>query len=341
MTLTSLGLDISDSTPALRALNLWKQVSRHVAADNTQDLPEVRDGLLGEIIVLASQIQTVDNTRQAMTVDGVGMEGNNIPLHQKITPAALEAMLADPTLATPGVVYKVEDNDGTIEALKLYTLDNGALKPIGGSALDSAKAQAASDTANEALATAQEALDQINNAQVGDALTLDGASKDEIIAEALAQIPPFSDAVDSDSSTTGASSKAVKTVNDAKQDKITATGTDKLLTAPEQEGGQPGTLPAGGVSLPGSSYIDVALPANNGTYNAPADGWLAVGKAVTAAGQFLGLHSSPGAVARVYAYSSGQELYVSIPCRKDTLCTFAYNAAGATVYSRFIYAGGG
>ena len=75
-------------------------------------------------------------------------------------------------------------------------------------------------------------------------------------------------------------------------------------------------IPAGGVSLPSDRYIDFTLPANEGTYTAPADGWVVFEKIASSNGQYIRLSTLAGSAKtcanQTRSSSSSQMLSASV-----------------------------
>lgn len=103
-------------------------------------------------------------------------------------------------------------------------------------------------------------------------------------------------------------------------------------------------IPAGGVSLPSDRYIDFTLPANDGTYTAPADGWVVFEKFASSSGQYVRLSTLAGSVKtcanQTRSSSSSQMLSVSVAVSSGNDALFSYSADGSTETCRFVYANG-
>jgi hypothetical protein len=95
------------------------------------------------------------------------------------------------------------------------------------------------------------------------------------------------------------------------------------------------------LSFPSDRYIDFDLPVDGMTWKAPANGWVLVNKYVTAANQYLIIYDT-FTMLSVYSITSmlNHSVMVNLPVRKNAVVGFNYNAAGSTIYCRFIYAEG-
>nr|DAM10459.1 MAG TPA: hypothetical protein [Caudoviricetes sp.] len=96
-----------------------------------------------------------------------------------------------------------------------------------------------------------------------------------------------------------------------------------------------------GWSMPSNKYIDLTLGANEATYTAPANGWVALRKKATASGQYMavGLNIS-NFNNSCFATASGQALSVITPVFKNAKIYVAYNLGGETLSFKFYYAEG-
>lgn len=95
------------------------------------------------------------------------------------------------------------------------------------------------------------------------------------------------------------------------------------------------------LGMPSNKYIDLTLGANEATYTAPANGWVALRKKATASGQYMavGLNIS-NFNNSCFATASGQALSVITPVSKNAKIYVAYNLGGETLSFKFYYAEG-
>ena len=94
------------------------------------------------------------------------------------------------------------------------------------------------------------------------------------------------------------------------------------------------------LAMPSAVYIDLTLPASDGTVEAPADGYIIFSKAATASGQFIGLYTQLSLSADAVAVVPGDIRRVFIPVKKGATVHVAYSASGNTNFFRFCYANG-
>jgi hypothetical protein len=94
------------------------------------------------------------------------------------------------------------------------------------------------------------------------------------------------------------------------------------------------------LSFPSDQYIDFALPESNGTWTAPADGYVNVRRAATAALQYVQV-KGPGLPYEIASVSvaAGYDMTLFFPVSAGKIITFVY-VGGNTLISRFIYANG-
>jgi hypothetical protein len=119
MSITFGGTDLTSA--AARGLNLWKSVSREVFASATQDLAEVRDGILGEITVTTNRISSLEATLEvnaAESVDALAAHDESAAAHdalvRRITVGDISPIIGVCQVATgnsTGLWYNV-DADG-------------------------------------------------------------------------------------------------------------------------------------------------------------------------------------------------------------------------------------
>lgn len=96
-----------------------------------------------------------------------------------------------------------------------------------------------------------------------------------------------------------------------------------------------------GISLPSNRYIDLTLGATAARYTAPGNGYFYVGKASSAAGQYLDMFNTTSKYRlQGQAVAVGSYCLVTIPARKGDVVQVNYNLAGVTEGFRFIYAEG-
>lgn len=95
-------------------------------------------------------------------------------------------------------------------------------------------------------------------------------------------------------------------------------------------------------AMPSDKYVDLTLPASDGTITAPADGSLYFNKVSSASGQRIKLNNTNGTEASVSSWSSAtsQALEALLLVSKGDVIRVNYNAGGTTNYFRFIYANG-
>ena len=98
-----------------------------------------------------------------------------------------------------------------------------------------------------------------------------------------------------------------------------------------------------GYGMPSNRYIDLTPGANGTKYIAPADGWIAFAKKLTATGQFVGLSNDTTSMAIMGCNASdgpGGNASCFIPCKKGDEVVTWYSAGGDVLKLRFIYAKG-
>lgn len=100
-----------------------------------------------------------------------------------------------------------------------------------------------------------------------------------------------------------------------------------------------------GWAMPSSKFIDLTLGASGTVYTAPANGWLCFAKQASATNQRIALFnagSQPDTMIGycIFSSSNTQGLHVFVPAKKGDKISVIYNAAGANIYFRFIYAKG-
>ena len=96
-------------------------------------------------------------------------------------------------------------------------------------------------------------------------------------------------------------------------------------------------------SMPSNRYIDLTPGATGTTYIAPADGWIAFAKKITATGQFVNLSNNTIGMSIMGCNASdgsGSNTSCFIPCRKGDEVVTWYSAGGDVLNLRFIYAEG-
>ena len=96
-----------------------------------------------------------------------------------------------------------------------------------------------------------------------------------------------------------------------------------------------------GLSMPSDKYIDLTLGASGTTYIAPANGWVSFRKIAGAPNLFIELinYNSNIFVSNEAAFAeSGIQIY--LPVKKNDVFETKYNATGANIAFRFIYAQG-
>ena len=118
----------------------------------------------------------------------------------------------------------------------------------------------------------------------------------------------------------------------------------QLTSQPNPSATELHMIPAGGVSLPSDRYIDFTLPANEGTYTAPADGWVVFEKMASSNGQYIRLSTLAGSVKtcanQTRSSGSSQMLSASVAVSSGNDILFSYSADGTTETCRFVYANG-
>jgi hypothetical protein len=101
------------------------------------------------------------------------------------------------------------------------------------------------------------------------------------------------------------------------------------------------------LGMPSSRFINITLGSSGSNYVAPANGYVYLNKAPTAAGQILalGIGANPNSVnarigTQVTAGHATNIVSVFIPCRRGDAVFYTYTNAGTTNAFRFIYAEG-
>lgn len=100
---------------------------------------------------------------------------------------------------------------------------------------------------------------------------------------------------------------------------------------------------ATGLAFPSNRYIDLTPGANGTKYIAPADGWIAFAKKLTATGQYVCLSNNTTYISNMgcnAADGSGSNTSCFIPCKKGDEVVTWYSAGGDVLTLRFIYAEG-
>lgn len=103
----------------------------------------------------------------------------------------------------------------------------------------------------------------------------------------------------------------------------------------------PSTL--AGLAFPSNRYINLTPGANGTSYIAPADGWIAFAKKLTATGQFVSLSNNTIGMSIMGCNASdvaGGNTSCFIPCKKGDEVVTWYSAGGDVLTLRFIYAEG-
>ena len=98
-----------------------------------------------------------------------------------------------------------------------------------------------------------------------------------------------------------------------------------------------------GYGMPSNRYIDLTPGAAGTKYIAPADGWIAFAKKITATGQFVCLSNNTTSMAIMGCNASdgpGGNASCFIPCKKGDEVVTWYSAGGDVLKLRFIYAKG-
>ena len=99
-------------------------------------------------------------------------------------------------------------------------------------------------------------------------------------------------------------------------------------------------------AMPSYEFINLTLGATESEYIAPADGYFALGKIATSAGQYvtMGLlqedKSSSMICSKSIASINNQPLYVWIPVKTGQTIQIDYNASGSVQGFHFVYAEG-
>lgn len=95
---------------------------------------------------------------------------------------------------------------------------------------------------------------------------------------------------------------------------------------------------ASGAGMPSGRKISISMPPNNGTYTAPADGYISVGMTASAANQHLILSSN---AVQVRADSWGvHSSDMFLPVKKGSVVSFGYTFGGGVSFCNFVYAQG-
>lgn len=100
---------------------------------------------------------------------------------------------------------------------------------------------------------------------------------------------------------------------------------------------------ATGLAFPSNRYINLTPGANGTSYIAPADGWIAFAKILTATGQFVCLSNNTTYISIMGCNAtngSGGNTSCFIPCKKGDEVVTWYSAGGDVLTLRFIYAEG-
>lgn len=105
------------------------------------------------------------------------------------------------------------------------------------------------------------------------------------------------------------------------------------------------TIPsqAAHAAMPSNRYINLTPGANGTSYIAPADGWIAFAKKLTATGQFVGLSNRTIDMSIMGCNASdgsGGNTSCFIPCKKGDEVVTWYSAGGDVLVLKFIYAEG-
>lgn len=94
-----------------------------------------------------------------------------------------------------------------------------------------------------------------------------------------------------------------------------------------------------GLGMPSGTYDDLTLGASASTYTAPANGWFTLTKNASA-GQFVCFESLANGCRSFAQTSIAEYPSATIPVRKGDSVICYYNASGAVLYFRFVYAQG-
>ena len=98
-----------------------------------------------------------------------------------------------------------------------------------------------------------------------------------------------------------------------------------------------GKVVVSSLPMPSNSYIDLTLGASGSTYTAPAEGYVFLCKASSAANQYMVLQNNSAGNLRTQIYNAGS---VYIPVKKNDQVYYEYTVVGTTWWFRFVYAQG-
>lgn len=93
-------------------------------------------------------------------------------------------------------------------------------------------------------------------------------------------------------------------------------------------------------AMPSSRYVNLTLPASGGTVTAPADGYFALEKVASAAGQNAYFKNNTTGLAIAFSAADIMNARIFVPVSKGGIISVNYSLSGTTSYFRFIYANG-
>ena len=93
-------------------------------------------------------------------------------------------------------------------------------------------------------------------------------------------------------------------------------------------------------AMPSDRYVNLTLGTSGTTYTAPADGWYTVRIGTSASEYLLMTNTSNNLASGLMWPGAGGTVYGNISVSKGDVVTIDYNASGAVVYFRFVYANG-
>lgn len=112
-------------------------------------------------------------------------------------------------------------------------------------------------------------------------------------------------------------------------DELTETSVDELYA-----------VSGSGTGFPSDKYVELTLGASGSEYEAPANGYVYLVKASTAASQYANIYNGSGVSYNNRSTASGQDTIVLAQVFKGKNFKVEYNLAGETKTFRFIYAEG-
>lgn len=115
---------------------------------------------------------------------------------------------------------------------------------------------------------------------------------------------------------------------------------ERFNTVAEPGSAELWAISGSGFGFPSNNYEDLELGASGTIYTAPANGYVYIVKASTAASQYVNIYNGSGVSYKGYSTTSGQEVLALASVLKGKNFKVEYSLAGTTKTFCFIYAEG-